>query len=71
MDAAATLSGGGSSGGDDELRAALQTCVDARGLVAPAQEKLRALILSANTPTERAFREHQRDLVQLQIERAA
>ncbi len=71
MDAAAILSGGVKALGDDALRAALQECIDARSLVAPEQAKVRALIRSADTHVERAYREYQHALINLQIERAA
>ena len=71
LDAAAILSGGVGPGGDEHLREALQGCLDARALVAPEQAKVRALIRSADTQVERAYREYQYTLINLQIERAA
>jgi hypothetical protein len=57
--------------GDDALREALSTCVNARPLILLEQENTRALIEAAENETERDFRCYQFDLIKLQIERAA
>ena len=56
---------------DEPIQAALAQCVEARALIGPEQEKIRALIEAAESDIERDFRCYQHDLVAWQLERAA
>ncbi|MDQ3257484.1 MAG: hypothetical protein M3R15_26970, partial [Acidobacteriota bacterium] len=58
-------------GGDEALRAALESCVEAVSRVESEQERIRPLIERAESDIERAFRHYQQELVERQLTRAA